>query len=80
MRRVAARHTCLETQTVAVVEQRHDLPDGSSLLAPPKTDAGDGHCAPRTGCNSPAAARVLIGQLRRAVAIAGTCATAIAHT
>jgi integrase len=27
-------------QTVAVVEQRHDLPDGSLLLAPPKTDAG----------------------------------------
>lgn len=26
--------------TVAVVEQRHDLPDGSLLLAPPKTDAG----------------------------------------
>jgi integrase len=27
-------------QTVAVAEQRHDLPDGSLLLAPPKTDAG----------------------------------------
>ena len=27
-------------QTVAVVEQRHDLPDGSLLLAPPKTEAG----------------------------------------
>jgi integrase len=27
-------------QTVAVVEQRHDLPDGSLLIAPPKTDAG----------------------------------------
>lgn len=26
--------------TVAVVEQRHDLPDGSMLLAPPKTAAG----------------------------------------
>jgi integrase len=26
--------------TVAVVEQRHDLPDGSLLIAPPKTDAG----------------------------------------
>jgi len=27
-------------QTVAVVEQRLDLPDGSLLIAPPKTDAG----------------------------------------
>jgi integrase len=27
-------------QTVTVVEQRHDLPDGSFLLAPPKTAAG----------------------------------------
>jgi integrase len=80
-------------QTVAVLEQRHDFSDGSLLLAPPKTEAGrrvialpppltvelERHLSEYVQAEPPPAG-ALTGQLRRAVAIAGTCSAAMFQT